>query len=57
LKAAKWVTSTSEAMRLIKQGAVRMDGERIEQIDAAIKKGEQHLFEIGKRRLANIRVN
>ncbi|RMG68857.1 MAG: tyrosine--tRNA ligase [Nitrospirae bacterium] len=41
--------STGEAMRLIKQGGIRVDEERVSDTQARLTKGE-HLIRIGKRR-------
>jgi len=54
LKRAGLAASTSEAMRLIDQGAVRLDGERVGDRSAAVRAGEAHLFQVGKRRFARI---
>ncbi len=54
LKQAGLVDSTSEAIRLIKQGAVKIDGEKIAD-NIKMARGEQHIFQIGKRRFAKIR--
>lgn len=56
LKAAGLVSSTSEAIRLIGQGAVRIDGERIEDPRRSCAAGSQHLYQVGKRRIARVRV-
>jgi len=56
LKDANLVNSTSDAMRMIKQGAVRIDGERIEDSKLVIKPGTQHVFQVGKRRFARVSV-
>jgi tyrosyl-tRNA synthetase len=56
LKAAGLVASTSEAIRLIGQGAVRIDGERIEDVRLVCPAGSQHVYQVGKRRIARIRV-
>lgn len=56
LKEAGLTQSTSEAMRMIKQGAVKLDGERITLIDHQIKKGSSHTVQVGKRRFAKIEV-
>lgn len=50
------VNTTSEALRMIAQGAVRIDGERIEDIKLEIPRGESHLFRVGKRRFAKVKV-
>ncbi len=54
LKDARLVNSTSEAHRLVKQGAVRMDGDRISDSRKAITTGNPHVFQVGKRRFARI---
>jgi len=54
LKAAGLVPSTSDAYRQIKQGAVRVDGERVNDGDLTFAKGTRHVFQVGKRRLARV---
>jgi tyrosyl-tRNA synthetase len=56
LKGAGLVASTSDAMRQIKQGAVRIDGERVEDPGAALTAGATHVIQVGKRRFARITV-
>jgi len=56
LKEAGLVKSTSEALRLIAQGAVRLDGERIEDGRLVCPVGSVHLVQVGKRRIARVRV-
>ena len=56
LKAAGLVSSTSEALRLIQQGAVRIDGERIEDRNLELAVGSKHVYQVGKRRVAKIEV-
>lgn len=56
LRDAGLVGSTSEAFRMIKQGAVRIDGERIESRDLRIRAGTSHVYQVGKRRFARVRV-
>jgi tyrosyl-tRNA synthetase len=57
LKAAGLVSSTSEAIRMIGQGAVRIDGERIEDARLSCAAGDQHVYQVGKRRIARVRVS
>ncbi|KAA6185207.1 tyrosine--tRNA ligase [Thiohalocapsa marina] len=57
LKAAGLVGSTSEALRMIAQGAVKIDGERISDPKAACSPGECHVYQVGKRRFARVRVS
>ena len=56
LKAANLVPSTSEALRLIRQGGVRVDGERVEDGALVIEAGPERIFQVGKRRFARIAV-
>jgi tyrosyl-tRNA synthetase len=54
LKAAGLVGSTSEAVRLIQQGGVRIDGERVEDRALMISAGREHVYQVGKRRFARV---
>lgn len=56
LKDAGLVKSTSEAFRMIKQGAVRIDGERINDSGLIIAPGSVHIFQVGKRKFAKVEV-
>jgi tyrosyl-tRNA synthetase len=56
LKGAGLVGSTSEAFRMIKQGAVRLDGERIEDKALALKSADTHVVQVGKRRFARVTI-
>jgi tyrosyl-tRNA synthetase len=56
LKQAELVKSTSDAMRMIKQGAVRIDGERVEDNKLVIAAGTQQVYQVGKRRFARVSV-
>ncbi len=57
LKAAGLVGSTSEALRMIKQGAVRVDGERIADRQRLLPAGDSHILQVGKRRFARVRLD
>ena len=57
LKEAGLVSSTSEAFRMIKQGAVRVDGERIEDRGVEICAGTDHVYQVGKRRFMKVRLS
>ncbi len=54
LREAGLVQSTSEALRMIRQGAVRLDGERISDTKLRLPAGETHVFQVGKRRFAKV---
>jgi tyrosyl-tRNA synthetase len=56
LREAGLVPSTSEALRMIRQGAVRMDGERVTDGKLELAAGATHIFQVGKRRVARISV-
>jgi tyrosyl-tRNA synthetase len=56
LRDAGLVGSTSEAFRMVKQGAVRIDGERVEDKSLAVAAGSTHVFQVGKRRFARVTV-
>jgi len=56
LKGAGLVPSTSEAFRQLKQGAVKVDGARVEDASLAFAAGSTHLFQVGKRRLARVTI-
>lgn len=54
LKEAGLADSTSEAVRLIQQGAVRIDGERVANREIEITAGSCHVYQVGKRRVAQV---
>ncbi|WP_163932002.1 tyrosine--tRNA ligase [Paraferrimonas sp. SM1919] len=55
LKDADMVKSTSEGMRMIKQGAVKIDGEKVEDTKLTLSACEQPLvIQVGKRKFARI---
>ncbi|HRW66466.1 MAG TPA: tyrosine--tRNA ligase [Candidatus Competibacter sp.] len=56
LKEAGLVASTSEALRLIQQGAVRIDGERVGDRNLELASGSKHVYQVGKRRVARVEV-
>jgi tyrosyl-tRNA synthetase len=54
LKQAGLVDSTSEAVRLIQQGGLKIDGQKIEDAKLQIAAGNSHIFQVGKRRFAKV---
>ena len=57
LKEAGLVASTSEAMRMIKQGAVKLNGEeKVTDTKFAVEKGSTEIYQVGKRKFAKITV-
>jgi tyrosyl-tRNA synthetase len=55
LKEHGLVDSTSEARRLIEQGAVSIDGERIEDVDYQVEAEDEYVIKVGKRRFLKTR--
>lgn len=57
LKDAGLTGSTSDAMRMIQQGAVKLDGEKIEDKNLKVQAGTEGVFQVGKRKFARITVS
>jgi tyrosyl-tRNA synthetase len=56
LRQAQLVASNGEAFRLIQQGAVRVDGQRVADRTVKFTAGSTHIFQVGKRRFARVTV-
>ena len=56
LKDSKLVNSTSEAFRMIKQGAVKMNGEKISDKDLTPNEGTS-VYQVGKRKFARVTIS
>lgn len=54
LKSAGLVPSTSEGLRMIKQGAVRIDGEKVSDKNLTLAQGFNAVIQVGKRRIAQV---
>ncbi len=54
LKQLRFAPSTSEARRLVGQGAVKVDGHTITDVNFRFVPGEHKVLEVGKRRVARI---
>ncbi|WP_076407652.1 tyrosine--tRNA ligase [Shewanella sp. UCD-KL12] len=54
LKELGFVKSTSDAMRMIKQGAAKIDGEKIEDTRLQLTAGTSGIFQVGKRKFAKV---
>src|SRR5690606_13768135 len=52
LKDAGMVSSSSEAIRMVEQGAVKIDGERVSDPRQPVAVGAEGVFQVGKRRVA-----
>ncbi|WP_376694772.1 tyrosine--tRNA ligase [Wenzhouxiangella sp. EGI_FJ10305] len=56
LTACGLTASNSEAFRMIKQGAVKIDGEKVEDRDRTLESGFEGVLQVGKRRFARVTV-
>ena len=56
LKNSEMVSSTSEAMRLIKQGGVKIDSVKVEDPKLEIQKSSKALYQVGKRKFLQIKI-
>ena len=56
LKNAGLTQSTSDALRMIRQGAVKIDGEKVEDTKLEICVSSTHIYQVGKRRFARVTV-
>lgn len=54
LKAANLVNSTSDAMRMIKQGAVKINGDKVEDTKLQLSEKGEAVYQVGKRKFARI---
>jgi len=54
IKAAGLTESTSEALRMLQQGAVKIDGEKITEKNLVLRGGSTFVLQVGKRRFARI---
>ncbi|RUO31039.1 tyrosine--tRNA ligase [Aliidiomarina soli] len=57
LKEAGLVPSTSEAMRMVKQGAVKLDGDKVTDSKHQCQRGSTAVYQVGKRKFARITLN
>ena len=57
LKESNLLKSTSEAIRMIKQGAVKVNEEKVTDTNFLLKKGTSNLVTVGKKKAAKININ
>ena len=55
LHTSSLVDSKSEARRLFNQGAIRIDGEKIEDMNTMLSKGTEYIIKVGKRRFLKVK--
>jgi len=56
LKQADLVPSTSEAARMIEQGGVKINGEKVSDKNLSCKRGDTLVIQVGKRKFARVRI-
>lgn len=56
LKQSQLCSSTSEALRMIAQGAVKIDGEKVTAKDVALASGTTAVVQVGKRKFARVTI-
>ena len=49
------VSSKSEARRLLNQGAIRIEGEKVSDMDMILSKGTEYIIKVGKRRFLKVK--
>ncbi len=54
LKQINLTQSTSESMRMVKQGAVKINGEKVEDPALVLASGQSYVIQVGKRRIAKL---
>ncbi len=57
LKQTGLTSSTSEAIRMIGQGGVKVDGEKVEDKGLVLKRGQTVVLQIGKRKFARVAIS
>jgi tyrosyl-tRNA synthetase len=56
LRSLELVSSNSEARRMVQQGAVSIDGDKVTDIDAAVEVDDGTVVQVGKRRFASVKL-
>ncbi|WP_428356424.1 tyrosine--tRNA ligase [Methyloprofundus sp.] len=56
LKDAGLTSSTSDSNRMVKQGAVKIDGEKLADAKLLVSGGTEHVYQVGKRKFAKVKV-
>lgn len=56
LKDLGLTASTSESNRMVQQGGVKIDGEKVEEQRLALKPGSVHILQVGKRKFAKVKL-
>jgi tyrosyl-tRNA synthetase len=56
LKDTKMIASVSEGNRLIEQGGIKIDSEKVEDQKFEVNKGSENIYQVGKRKFLKIKV-
>lgn len=56
LKSANLTSSTSEAMRMVKAGAVKVNGEKVVSLAFTIRQNEELIIQVGKHKAAKVKL-
>jgi tyrosyl-tRNA synthetase len=56
LKDAGLTSGTSDSNRMIKQGAVKIDGEKISDNKLIVSVGSEAIYQVGKRKFAKVKI-
>lgn len=56
LKDAGLTASTSDSNRMVKQGAVKIDGEKLANAKLMVQAGTEHVYQVGKRKFAKVKI-
>jgi tyrosyl-tRNA synthetase len=56
LREAGLVQSSSEGLRMVRQGAVKIDGDKVDDPALGIASGTTHVYQVGKRRFARVTI-
>ena len=54
LKQTQLTSSSSEAQRMLDQGGVRVDGEKVSDRSIKLKAGNTYVLQVGKRKIARV---
>ena len=57
LKESRFVKSTSDALRMIKQGAVKVNDEKVSDSKFSLSRGTSSLVQVGKKKVAKINID
>ena len=56
LKEANMIASVSEGVRLIKQGGIKINSTKVEDVKLVIDKGSEAVYQVGKRKFLKIKL-